>query len=66
MMNNNFYVNVWELMKSLLPRPRPKVIVDILDQDRAETLDELQIIHVACVDADYKEFLGGCEDYGAD
>ncbi len=34
-----FYINVWELMIKLLPRPTPKPI-----SERAETLKEIPII----------------------
>lgn len=40
MIDKKFYLNVAELM-GIYPRPKPKVKCDILDQDRAETLDEL-------------------------
>ena len=39
MIDCKYYVNVARLM-GILPRPRPKII-DILDQDKSETLEEL-------------------------
>lgn len=41
MINEIFYLNVARLMGINYPRPKPKVKCDILDQDRAETLEEL-------------------------
>ena len=54
-MTTSFYVNVFELMKSLLPRPTPKVIVDLLDVDRVESLSELPIVSISARDCDYNE-----------
>lgn len=39
MINEIFYLNVARLMGINYPRPKPRC--DILDQDRAETLEEL-------------------------
>lgn len=44
MISKNFYINVARVMRALLPRPARKMELDILDQDRAETLDELGIV----------------------
>lgn len=44
-----FIINVARLM-GILPKPRRKCT---LHDDRAETLDQLDIIHVTAVDGDY-------------
>lgn len=43
MINEKFYLNVARLMGIDYPRPKPRLKCDILDQDRAETLDELKV-----------------------
>ena len=46
----NFYVNVKELMLTLLPKPKAKQI-DPFQEDKAETLKELGILmegYAAC------------------
>lgn len=46
-----FIINVAELMlRQFLPRPRSRCT---LHDDRAETLDQLEIIHVTATDGDY-------------
>ena len=45
MINHSFLINVKELMHQLLPRPKRK---SGLDDDRAESLDELPIIKIRC------------------
>ena len=40
-----FYINVKDLMHTLLPRPKKK---NSLDDDRAESLDQLPIIKIRC------------------
>ena len=39
----SFYINVKDLMHTLLPRPQHK-----LDSDRAESIDQLPIIKIRC------------------
>ena len=46
-----FIINVAELMlRQFLPRPRSRCT---LHDDRAESLNELKIIHVTATDGDY-------------
>ena len=46
-----FIINVAELMlQHFLPRPRQKCTLHV---ERAETLDQLEIIHVTATDGDY-------------
>lgn len=44
-----FIINVARLM-GILPRPRQRCT---LHDERAETLDQLKIIHVTAIDGDY-------------
>ena len=53
MIDCKYYVNVGRLM-GILPRPTPKSVC-MLDTDRAEELNELQIIHISCIDGDYHD-----------
>ena len=48
-MNIKYLINVGRLM-GMLPKPRRKCT---LHDDRAETLDQLEIIHVTATDGDY-------------
>lgn len=41
----SFYINVKDLMHTLLPRPKKK---NSLDDDRAESIDQLPIIKIRC------------------
>ena len=45
MINHSFLINVKELMHQLLPRPKKK---NSLDDDRAESIDQLPIIKIRC------------------
>ena len=45
MINHSFLINVKELMHQLLPRPKRK---SGLDDDRAESIDQLPIIKIRC------------------
>lgn len=45
-----FYINVKDLMHTLLPRPKKK---NSLDDDRAESIDQLKIISITVRDCDY-------------
>lgn len=50
-MNIKYLINVAELMlQQFLPRPRSRCT---LHDTRAETLDQLEIIHVTATDGDY-------------
>lgn len=50
MIDARYYVNVAELML-----PRPKLKNNILDQDLSESLSELGIISLKCMDVDYHD-----------
>lgn len=50
MIVSEFYVNVKDLM--VLPRPTPKSTLEV---DRAETIQELGIISISCIDGDYHD-----------
>lgn len=50
MINHSFLINVKELMHTLLPRPKKK---NSLDDDRAESIDQLKIISITVRDCDY-------------
>ena len=45
MINHSFLINVKDLMHTLLPRPKKK---NSLDDDRAESIDQLPIIKIRC------------------
>ena len=48
MIDARYYVNVADLML-----PRPSLKNNVLDNGRAESLSELQVLPVKCVDVDY-------------